>query len=401
MLTQKTLRNIPKNVFHPLLQYYEHKNIHNITRGKDGYDYSRFIDFLDEELEVDGTFKNDLDKVIKENLYYNQMSQHYIYNLNSFLKSKNRIKESEIIHILNEEEFNLNQNILDYKCSKTYDICNTSYSTKKVNGVSCLTNLKFLIFLDTLEKREKDFNLFCAIDIDFEAKFITFKFNTHIFEISKDPHGIINSINNLFHDKSSPLSKLEIEAVSHNLSTVRKMIQNIFIELSQQAEDIIKKKLPPYVDCEIKDFIEKFDIDYRQEYKNQIISVIYQDIGSQFTVNDFKDGWVFRFLFKEGDNTRASSRSENTYKHIYDSQIYWNLKDLMFDRKGTEFLEASFLWNVNPHENDIDIGSVSVRIAQNNDDIKLNYYSHKHNSIDRKEKEKVVLQNIRAGLQSG
>lgn len=399
MFTQKSLRNIPKSAVYPLLTIHGFKNVRARISGDDRYDYNRFIDFFKNNFEETPNLKENLDKLIKENLFFNQMNQHYVYDLTSFLglNLNEKILLDDVLDTINKKDFNLNKDILDYKCSKEYDICSTAYDTESIEGIDYLTNLRFIIFAESIEKNEKDFNLFCTIDIDFNQRFVSFKFNTLVFDYFNNQHQIIDNINNILFKKDSPLSSLNIGKQSYNLSTVRNMIQSIFIDLSEQAEEIIKQNLPPHINTTIENFINDLGIDYQQVYRDQIISVVYQDIGANFNINDFKNGWVFRFLFNEGDNTRASSRSNNNLDHIYSSQIYWNLKELMFDRKGTEFIEAGFLWNIDSPNDDYS-GSVSVRIEQNNDDIRLNFYAKTHNSINRREKEKVVLQNIRKGL---
>lgn len=387
------------------MKFHGHNSPSKLISGDTRYDYSKLMDFLIKNIEDSTDFKNDFSEFVKENLYFNQMNQHYVYNLVSFSETHGKnitVPLNQVIDILEESPFNLNNHILDIDCKNKFDICNTTFETEEVDDIIYLTNLRFIIFIETLEdKNDDDFNLFCTIDINLKEKFVSYKFNTLVFDLCEKYQKVIDDIDNMLYNKSYPLHKLNIVKESHNLSSVRQMIQNIFIDLSQQAEDIISNNLPENIDETIYDFIDNLGIEPEQKYRDQIISVVYQDIGSKFSIRDFKDGWVFRFLFREGDNTRASSRSNNNQDHIYSTQIYWNLKELMFDKKGTEFIEAGFLWNINPTADDIDKGSVSVRIEQNNNDIRLNFYAKPHNLINRKEKEEIVLQNIRSGFSTG
>lgn len=391
MLTQRSFRNFYKSDFHPYLEKYNYKNVRNITRGADGTDYQNFVNFLRRELRVNPALKYSLNKLISEKLFFNQMNIHYVFNLTSFFGTKEEVKVDEISNLFKEQDFNLNNNLFNYKCTKDYDICCTTYDTKTKDGIKILTNIRMIIFTEKIEKDMVPINMFATIDIDLESKFISFKFDTRNFEYHSNRYEVIENMTKMFYDRRSPLHQLGVTLESHNLAKTRVMIQNLFIELSSQAEKLLKEHIHDDTDNIIDDFFKKLNIPKNEEYTKQIIAVIYQDISRNFNETDFGDGWVFRFLFREGDNTRASSISDN-FKPIYNTQIYWNLKELMFNKKGTDFIEAGFLWFVDNSD------AVSVKIEQKNDFLIVSYYHRNNNYINRKEKEKLVLRNIKKGL---
>lgn len=102
------------------------------------------------------------------------------------------------------------------------------------------------------------------------------------------------------------------------------------------------------------------------------------------------NGWVFRFVFREGQLTRASSRTDDK-SPIYGSKVYWHLKELIF--KSNEMREAGFHWYIDDPTLTDDPKFVIVRLEARSDTLIIHYY-YRMRSSERKEIEDYVLQKV-------
>lgn len=397
MLDNKALRNINKQVFKDYLKKMEYTNVNGITRGYNGdsKDYTRIVDFLKKEIKDPKSKINteNLNNLLRNNFFYDLNNIHFIYNLDSILGQKGIVPFSDIEPILNEANIKFQTNLTDIRHTKNFDLLCTDIQTIVKDNIEYITNLQFLIYIEEIDTNRGTIKLHSCIDLDLENNFASFKFSQNLFENYIDKHSIVDTLATMIQNKKGVFSPFNIILSSHNQVGARRAIQRLFVDLSQQAENILMGKTPKGTQKKIYDFLEEMNVQKNDDYVNQIIAVIYQNISKSFSKTLFNDGWAFRFVFKEGDNTRASS-SNDDFEPVYGKQVYWNLKELMFKKKGTDFIEAGLLWHIDESGN-----SVSVRLGQKNNLISVLYYKQEHNLIKRKEKESFVLRKIGEALQ--
>ncbi|WP_243557703.1 hypothetical protein [Priestia megaterium] len=278
------------------------------------------------------------------------------------------------------------------KCDDPYSLCSTRYLTKQKDNKEYIHRLQFLFFIEEVETTKGATNLFCCVDFNLDSKFVSFKFNSYALESYNNSISIVEKLISILQDKDGIFKRLKVVTGSYNQSTTRKAIQSLFINLSSQAEDLLEKKANPNIKKEVKKFLETIEIPDSDDYINQIISVVYQNISKEFKKTLFNDGWVFRFVFKEGDKTRASSSTED-FEPVYGKKVYWNLKELMFKNRGTDFIEAGFYWLTNQSKE-----PVAVKLEQKNNIVIMQYYKQEFNNEKRREKEDFVLRKFREGI---
>lgn len=396
MLDSKTLRNITKKDLQRYLKSKNYKNVVGITRGYNGNskDYTRIVDFLKKEIKDPNSKINstDLNNFFFEKMFYDLNNYHFIYNIDKLLGHQGIVPLSKLKTVLTDTSIKLQADLLKASPSKKFDLLCTEVQTIIKNKIEYVTNIQFLIHIDEIESKRGPINFQSCIELNLENNFACFKLNQNLYESYVNKTIIIDELATLIQNKKGIFSPFNIELSSHNQVAVRRAIQRLFTELSQQAEKILMEETPDGMHEKINDFLDEISIPKNKTYVNQIIAVIYQDISKSFNKSLFNDGWAFRFVFKEGDNTRASS-SIDDFEPVYGKQVYWNLKELMFKEKGTDFIEAGLLWDISNTGD-----AVSVKLEQKNNLISVLYYKKKYNLINRKEKERYVLRKIRAAL---
>jgi hypothetical protein len=393
MLNAKSLKNINKKEFYPFLRSLDFKNVKTLLSGRIDNDYSNVVNFLKDELSKPGPLSGEnLDAFLSYKYFYEMNNFHVVYNLASFGGIKGDVELSTIDPILKNPDLKLNYNLSQVIHNKSFELCSTRIDTFDKNGSSFLSKIQFLVFIEEVNTLRGIINLYCCVDIDLVSKFVSFKFNSNVHDNRENNHEIINKLIRFIENDEGLFKDLKIVTNSHNQFIVRKTIQKLFIDLSRQAELLLKKEADKEIQKKAENFLESINVPKNDDYIKQIISVVYQNISRKFTLDLFNDGWVFRFVFKEGDNTRASSSTDD-FKPVYGKQVYWNLKELMFKNKGTDFIEAGFLWLTN---NGLD--PVSVKIEQKNNLLLIQYYKRESNETKRKEKEEFVLRKIKSAF---
>lgn len=393
MININTIKNLYKNDFYPFLKKLGYKNVPELVRGKSTYDYSTLTHFLDSEIASPKGKLNklNLDEFLYSKLFYDKNNYHYIYNLSSFLGNSKEFNFSSIREILKNPALKFNEQLAEITPTKELELCCTKVITNEDEKI--VKQIQFLFFIEELTFKTKGkINLFCCVDISLESRFVSFKFNHNLIEDYEHKTKILDKIVSKLQSDFDIFKDFKIGITTHNETVVKRTIQYLFIELSNQAEKLLQKQVDPNVEEKIIEFLDTINVPQTADYKKQIISVVYQHVSSSFESTLFKDGWAFRFVFKEGDNTRASS-SNHDQKPVYSKQVYWNLKELMFRKKGTDFVEAGLLWHT-----DSGNSPVAVKIEQKNNLIIVQYYKNSYNQIRRRGKEQYVLRKIRSGI---
>ena len=110
---------------------------------------------------------------------------------------------------------------------------------------------------------------------------------------------------------NAKFQSLGLEINQLNEHSVTSTIYSLFAELSLEAEGILNQRMTEGTEDGIKKFLESLNIkEIKEDYIEQIKAVVYQDISNTIDRASFKTGWVFKFRFREGDHSKASSNAE-------------------------------------------------------------------------------------------
>lgn len=387
MLYESTLRNLWKNEYNTFLKKLKVEKLTARLHTHHSSDYSKIISVIKEEIINSKSLVNEVnvDRFLFDNFFYNVNSYHYIYRFNAFFEDK----DYSVINITNylKKHINLkyNEPLIDFIPDTDFKLCTTRIEEKD----NIVEKINILIYVsDAVTKRGK-VGLYASVQIDLGKKLVAIKFNLNILEQHHyEKMYIIDRIIERITDIKGIYKPLGLNLVSHNETQIRKTIHNLFKELSEQAETLLNDKVPRDTEANIKKFLKEMNVSEKNDYIKQVKAVIYQDISETFNKSLFNNGWVFRFVFREGDTTRASSTTDN-FEPIYSKKVYWNLKEMMF--KSNELIETGVVWNTFGN-----LKPVAVKLEQKSNVLIVQYYQiYKEN---RKEKEDFVLQKINRNL---
>ncbi|MBU9711040.1 hypothetical protein [Evansella tamaricis] len=398
MLSLSTLRNIFKKDFEAFFRQYEvKKRSVRIQRNQNQDLYIPIKRMIDQELRSGESFSiNQLDTFLYDQLFYSNNNWHYIYEYDEIcFEDRHCLTEVTEFFEKYKDEFLTDQLLTHNISNETMVLCTTRI--EKENDIPKSINLLFkvgTVFIDNSHQ-----NLFCGVTIDLEGNLIIIKFNYNLLEnYEDDPMDVISSLKEILNGQEESnydfFKQLGLNVIGFSEETPKKLISTLFKELSSEAEEILNSEVPPSTDNDIKDFLTEKDLPCNEDYIQQIKSVIFQEIAQRCANTMFRSGWVFRFIFREGQFTRASSRTENR-SPIYGSKVYWHLKELIF--KNNEMYEAGFFWYLSEPD-DEEPKYVDVRFEARSDALITHYY-YKMRGPDRKEKEEFVLRKIRKYFQ--
>lgn len=384
MLYESTLKNLWKNEYKLFLKKLGTKNLSKRLHTSYSYDYSNIITVIKEELaDTQSKLTTEvIDNFLFDNFFYNNNNYHFIYRIHSFVEFKDLTVSHIESYLKGNPEIKFNESLINFKPNSDLKLCSTRIDSS--DGI--VSSINLLIYVGKVSTKRGEIDLYTAVQIDLSKKLIAIKFNLNLFENHHyEKMFIVDKIKTKLISDTDVFKSLELRIKSHNETQIRRTIHTLFRELSEQAESLLNNKVPPETEEKISKFLQSMDIENNKEYLNQVKAVIYQDISRTFNKSLFDNGWIFRFVFREGDTTRASSTTDD-YEPIYSKKVYWNLKELLF--KSTELIETGILWNT-----DKNTKPVLVRLEQKNSNLIVYYYQEK-NKEARKEKENFVLQKI-------
>jgi len=390
------LRNIQIQYYKEFFKAHEVPNtLKKLTVGQFQSKYYRIAEIITEELskaDSSSFTEEELDDFLFNELFFFSNNYHYALRFNHFLFSKDSSIESVVDFLQRNGSFKFN-NLLSNE-TEAGDLKILTTRVESIDGK--LTKMNFLIRIQSISTRRfPDVHFLCGIQIDVTNNLILFKFQLNHLEKSKmEPLDVLTLMKKFVNGESREgqiLQPLQINVVTFNEYITHKSIFSMFEELSLEAEKILNAQTKPNTVSEITNFLVSMGVrKVEEDYIEQIKAVIYQEISTTINDNTFEKGWVFRFKFKEGLTTSASSRTED-YGPIYGSKIYWHLKELIFKEK--KMYEGGFHWYIHGIESD---QFVHVRLEAKNDTMVINYYRKMRQS--RKEKEDFVQRKVNEHL---
>ncbi|PEV43615.1 hypothetical protein COK37_23475 [Bacillus thuringiensis] len=384
MLSQPMLRNITKEKFRIFFRAKEVEHLNRRMQTHFPSDYSKILDISIEEIQQGNKFtEEDLDQFIYNEIFYENSNYYYVYKLEN-VNIDTTLSQAEMIKYFSDKGFNVDQLLTRGTIPSEYDLCTTRLNFEGAK----LTHVNFLLkvnSIDTDYRGETDF--YCGIRLDITNRLLILKFRLNSLEsYPKEKLAILEDIKKII-TNAPPFNRIGLNYSSYNETTVRKSIFDLFKSLSIDAERLLNEQIPEDAEEKIKDFLTEMKItDIGEDYINQTKAVIYQDVSKTFQDSLFDNGWVFRFVFREGDFTRAASRTDD-YSPIYSTKVYWHLKELVF--KTAELQECGFHWFLNPTTKE---GTIIVKLEQKNDALIFQFY--RKTDFNRRAKEEYVIKEI-------
>lgn len=384
MFTEATFRNINKNEFRDFFQQNKVQNIDKRIHTSDRRDYRPIIRIISEELKNGTSQITDeiIDQFLFDQLYYLKTNVHYLYRYNNFFIHESMSVVDAETYLKKFQDLLLNSSLTNKHITGTFQLCTTRIESLNDE----VKSINLLIKIGNFRSTRGEINFFAGVELDVEHRAILFKFNLNLLEqFGLEKKKLISDLKQLLLS-TIVFQPLNLNIVSINEAAAGKAIFKLFRDLSEDAEKLLNSKVIPETDDKIMTFLQEMNVTkIENDYVQQIKAVIYQDLSNTFTNSFFNNGWVFRFVFKEGDFTRASSRTDD-FNPIYSSKVYWHLKELIF--KQGELQEAGFHWYLSQADKDF----VHVKLESRDDTMIIQYYQGMLKN--RKEKEALVLKKI-------
>ncbi|MGH1847163.1 hypothetical protein ABE869_10150 [Enterococcus gilvus] len=302
------------------------------------------------------------------------------------------------------------------------------YNSKNEHGiVSIRKDTDNLIILFnygtyTTSKRREEKQFLVSCRLNFEAKTLSIGIKDSIFskisEADKESFGktryeLIQTIL-----KSIYGMKLGLRYEKYGEGLVEEALYELFLDESKRAEELIKqsfesedeekRSVDEFKEMAKKFLEENFVLKEPDKFVEKALSMKYQDQATQMPMKSFTNsgGYIFGFSFVEKQITRSDNKSEKK-KPIYESKLYWNLKDLIDEYPNLS--QLSIYWKFNKYDFDkktIDstedeLSFVELDYRSNNNDLVLHYYVKgnqspilEENSLDRRRREDYALRKI-------
>ncbi len=362
--------------------------------------YGKYRDLFENELTKDKPVfdAEELDEFLFNYLYYVKHDVHYIYQFTSDLNVLQMDGEAIANHFYENHILQYNQSLIDWDEANRniIDLCTIR---SEFGDQGYVRTLNLLLKVGVVSHDELGMtNFFCGLKLNFETGILVIKcYSDQMKDYSKSRNAqsmnvvdiVLNSI------QGSAFECLGITVNELNEENAQSVIYKLYAELSSEAEAFLDKEMGIGPEQQIHQFLQNLKVsksnDDYDDYVEQIKAVVYQDISKKIGSARFKSGWVFKFRFREGDHSKASSSADKR-QAVYSCKAFWQLKELIH---GIEKLEdGGFHWNMNNIAGDEEF--VDVRMESKNGTLIVYYYLVTKSK--RKEKEEYVLQKISGHL---
>ncbi|MFT8320047.1 MAG: hypothetical protein ABF649_04010 [Bacillus sp. (in: firmicutes)] len=389
MFTVETLKNI---FIGDLADFFKEKEVkgRSVRTQADplGDRYEKFLTVITEEISSpNGAFiEQEISDFLFEKLFYDNNNYEFILKLSNCFAT-NMTKQSDAQKYLqSNSSLKFNETLTTViNFSSKYELCTTRLECKSDKVIA----IHLLVRLGTVKENLGDINFFTGITIDLENNLVVIRMPFRQLELfEKEPLVLLKEIKDMlsgYGAAGNDFKPIKLKVSSLDEDTASRVIFKLYQELSSEAEALLNSRILEGTEEKIKKFLNTMGISVvKDEYLEQIKAVIYQDIAKSINPSLFKKGWIFRFDFREGDHTRATSKHEERGP-IYSSKTYWQLKELIYGEETMH--EAGFHWKI-PGTTEF----VDVKIIARNDTIIVHYYYKMRNA--RKEKDEFVIRKI-------
>jgi len=226
---------------------------------------------------------------------------------------------------------------------------------------------------------EQSANFYVPCILDFDNSLLQIRLRKHYLSKSSSNHATVLEQVKTF------IKKLDgdIAVLEYNESAIHSLLYQIFKEESEKAETVIKEHMKDHLTEEqvnekilmfLKDELKMSDPEL---YADRVKSAFYQDLSLHLDPSEFYNGFIFAFTFLDKNFIKSSTRNPKR-DPIYNSKVYWNLKDLIHEHE--EVSELSCYWKFNEKNFKVPQGDsfefVEVSLRERDGSIEIHYYNN-------------------------
>lgn len=225
---------------------------------------------------------------------------------------------------------------------------------------------------------EQKANFYVPCVLDFENSLLQIRLRKHYVSKSSANHvAVLEQVKAFINGLDGDITVLE-----YNETTVHSLLYQIFKEESEKAETVIKEHMKENlteesVDDKILAFLkDELEMSEPELYADRVKSAFYQDLSLHLDPTEFYNGFIFAFTFLDKNFIKSSTRNPKR-DPIYNSKVYWNLKDLIHEYE--EVSELSCYWKFNEEDFGLaegeDFEFVEVSLRERNSSVEIHYYN--------------------------
>lgn len=319
------------------------------------------------------------------------------------------------------EKIEGNSDYSSYLNRKLYDVINQRGIVSIRSDEEDLVILfNFGTYVTARKKDEKQFLVSCRLNFKLEMISIGIKDScfSKISEEDKDSFG--RKRYDLVENILDTIQRMDLGLgfESFGEENVEQSIYKLFKEQSCKANDLIKESFEEEdtekrsVD-EFKQMAEtflreNFVLKQPDLFVEKALSLKYQDQAAQMPLEKFANngGYIFGFSFVEKQITRSDNKSDKK-RPIYESKLYWSLKDIIDEYPNLSQLSMYWKFNQSDFEKAIsdstpeELSFIELDYRSYNNELVLYYYAKSNqvsifekSSLDRKRREDYALQRI-------
>ncbi|RKP54928.1 hypothetical protein D7Z26_06720 [Cohnella endophytica] len=316
MISLAALKNIQIQEFEDFFR--EHKVPKwtvRISAGSTIQKYDKVRQIIQEELALEKpSFTYDeIDEFIFEKLFYANSNYQMVFRYNSFFGDVHLNSDEVNEYLAQNTNIEYLKNLINWVDNT--DLINLCTVRSEFTTRRTLKAIHILLRIDTLDQLYGKRVAFCGVTVNVRQRLVILRFSHQQFELIKtEPLKLIKQILDTLGGigtegkKFEPL-QLNINQISEDDST--SAIYELFAELSSEAEEILHSRVTKETEKKIVSFLNDLKVkEVKKEYIEQIKNVVYQDIADSMEDTAFEKGWIFKFQFREGDHTKASSRND-------------------------------------------------------------------------------------------
>lgn len=225
---------------------------------------------------------------------------------------------------------------------------------------------------------EQKANFYVPCVLDFDNSLLQIRLRKHyIAKSSANLVTVLEQVKTFVDGLDGDISVLE-----YSETTVHSLLYQIFKEESEKAETVIKEHMKDHlteeqVEEKITNFLQnELEMSAPELYADRVKSAFYQDLSLNLDPTEFYNGFIFAFTFLDKNFIKSSTRNPKR-DPIYNSKVYWNLKDLIHEYE--EVSELSCYWKFNEEDFGIAEGEyfefVEVSLRERNGSVEIHYYN--------------------------
>lgn len=332
-------------------------------------------------------------------LFYQDQQMYYYKNI---ICSKKETDKKEIDYYSIRDKIEANNNYKEFIDRKLYD-----YDEPTINR---LVTIRFrdnevLMLFDygryetPIQKTEKSF--FVSLRLDFKSQIASVGYKQHLLSKIKneDKKRFNNNKNGLINDVVSQFDKIDlgINLEDFEMEQVETSLYQLFKEESDKALELIKdnvlksdteNRTIEQFRVEAHKFLtDKLDLVQPAYFIDKAIDIKYQDRALLMNKADFIGigGYIFGFGFIEKQVTRSENKSDDR-DPIYQFKLFWNLKDIISERKKVSGLSLYWRFNYKNFNkqtkkiSDTDTTFVELEYRSKNKKLIIHYFVYPENS---------------------